>query len=142
MVFTSLDPFKGRGSKVATFAADPKADYRWVISPRANRISLVNNQNANIDVLSLDGQPARKISVKGYLTLDRLYWASDGKGFYVSTLGEDSTLLSCVHLQRKSHMVWSKKGGLGTTGIPSPDAKHIAMQSWTLNTNLGMMENF
>ena len=128
--------------QIANFAAVPKADYRWAISPDANSIALVNNQTPTIDLLHLDGRPARKVTVQGQRNFDWLFWAPDGKGFYVSTQGEDRSLLLYVDLHGSVRSVWEEAGGLGTRGIPSPDGKHIALQSWTLATNLWMMENF
>jgi Tol biopolymer transport system component len=142
VVFTSFDPFNGSGHRIATFIADTKADYRWAISPGANSIALVNTQTPTIDVVYLDEHPARKITVKGQRNFDWLFCAPDGKGFYVSTLGEERSLLLYVDLHGNAHSVWEEAGGLGTLGIPSPDGKHIALQSWTLATNLWSMENF
>jgi serine/threonine protein kinase/DNA-binding winged helix-turn-helix (wHTH) protein/Tol biopolymer transport system component len=142
LIFRSLDPLRGPGGQIATFAADAKTDYTWGISPQADRIALVNNQNPTIDLLHLDGRPAQKITVRDQHNFDWLYWAPDGKGFYVSTTGKEGSLLLYVDLHGKAHTVWEEKGGQGTWGIPSPDGKHIALQSWTFSSNLWMMENF
>jgi len=142
ITFMSFDPISGKGQQIATFASDAKADYRWGLSPAADCIALVNNQTPIIDLVYLDGRPAQKIRVDPYRNFDWLFWAPDRKGFYVSTLEDEGSLLLYVDLHGRSHTVWREKGGLGTRGIPSPDGKHIAMQSWTLPTNLWMMENF
>jgi serine/threonine protein kinase len=142
IVFTSFDPIGGRGREIATFSADPQADYRWVISPKSDRIALANDRNPSIDLIYLDGRPAQKITVRGQHNFDWVFWAPDGKGLYVSTQGDDRSLLLYVDLRGNAHTVWEEKGGLGTYGIPSPDGRHIAMKGWTLATNLWVMENF
>jgi hypothetical protein len=126
VIFTSFDPFNGSGRQIATFAADTKADYRWAISPGADCIALVNTQAPTIDLVPLDGRAARKITVQGQRNFDWLFWAPDGKGFYVSTLGEDRSLLLYVDLHGNAHTVWEEAGGLGTLGIPSPDKTYCA----------------
>jgi hypothetical protein len=35
-----------------------------------------------------------------------------------------------------------QEGGNGTYAIPSPDGRHLAIKSWTLDSNIWMMENF
>jgi len=38
--------------------------------------------------------------------------------------------------------LWEDKGGLGTYAVPSPDGRHVAMQGFTEDANIWMMENF
>jgi hypothetical protein len=142
IVFISFDPSNGSGHQIASFAADTKADYRWAISPGADSVALVNTQTPTIDVVYLNGRPARKITVEGQRNFDWLFWTPDGKGFYVSTQGENGSFLLHVDLQGNAHTVWEEEGGHGTFGIPSPDGKHIALQGWTIASNLWTMENF
>ena len=142
IVFKSFDVFNGSSRHIATFPSEVKADYRWGLSPAADCIALVNNQQSTIDLLYLDGRPTQRITVKAYPNFDWLFWATDRKGFYVSTLADNGALLLYVDLHGKSHTIWKEKGGLGTYGIPSPDGRHIAMKGWTLATNLWMMENY
>jgi hypothetical protein len=142
LIFKTFDPFQGPGRPTATFAADAKADYKWEVSPQADRIAMVNNQSSTIDLLFLDGRPTQKITVKGQRSFDSLYWAPDGKGFYVSTLGPEGSLVLYADLHGNARTVWEERGGLGTWATPSPDGRHIALQSWTLSSNLWLMENF
>ncbi len=43
--------------------------------------------------------------------------------------------------------MWEQKGTMGnesagTSGIPSPDGRHLAMMGYTYNANMWMLENF
>jgi len=40
------------------------------------------------------------------------------------------------------HHYWPYRGGLATRGIPSPDGLHLAIEGWSLGSNVWMMENF
>ena len=96
MVFTAFDPVAGRGAKLTSMDIDPKADYRWDLSPDSRCIAAVKMTGTYagdemqategpIHILSLDRQPSFELVAKGrknkWQSLD---WAADGNGLYVS----------------------------------------------------------
>jgi hypothetical protein len=39
--------------------------------------------------------------------------------------------------------LWKSQGVTGATELaPSPDGRHLALQTWTTNGNIWMLENF
>ncbi len=143
-VITTLDPLKGRGPELARFALDPN-DNRWFIDLSADgtRIAATRSPAGPIYIFSLRGQPIRQIKVKGWNNLLGFTWAEDGKGLFVIAGIRGAHVLLYVDLQGNAHVLWQSAGASGETGArPSPDGSHLAIQSWTANGNMWMIENF
>ena len=142
LLFDAFDPVQGRGSKLAEFAMEPTAGYEWKLSPDGTRIAIVGPDKARIHILWLNGQGPQEIAVKGWKSLSGLYWAADGKGFFVSSIKEQEPVIVHVDMQGNARLLWEVQGGTSTYAVPSPDGRHLAMQKKTVEGNLWMMENF
>lgn len=142
LIFTTLEPLKGRGRELARFDADPTADYDWDLSPDASFIDIRKNREPRLSMLSLTGQGPRELIVKGWSTLINLDWAADGKGLFTSGLVQRGSVLLYVDLQGNAHPLWEQRGSLITWAIPSRDGRHLALSAWTTNTNFWLLENF
>jgi Tol biopolymer transport system component len=164
LIFSTLDPIKGRGGELMRFAVDGEGIYSWDLSPDGERIAIAKQSSTQFDILFLHGKTARTVIVKGWnIGVDRprggrdpvrgadFIWATDGKGFYVSSGPVEASALLFVDLQGNASVVWEQKGGKapggrggfpGAWGIPSPDGKHLAILSWNRNRNVWLMENF
>jgi serine/threonine protein kinase len=142
LVFTAFDPRQGRGAALMRLSIDPGNDYKWALSPDGRRIAVVNQSEGRIHIFPLDGKPAQELTVKGWNSLDRLAWAAKGDGFFVSSLVQQGSLLLHVDLHGNSQILWRQQGGIATWAMPSPDGHHLAIDNWTLNTNIWMMEDF
>src|SRR5260370_25192165 len=103
LIFTALDPLKGRGRELARFDADPTADYDWDLSPDASFIDIRKNREPRLSMLSLSGQEPRELIVKGWSTLINLDWAADGKGLFTSGLVQRGSVLLYVDLRGNAH---------------------------------------
>ena len=71
--------------------------------------------------------------------LDR---TADGKAILVSRPTLRGFELLRLSLDGKSHILWEQRGGLGTSALPSPDGKHLAIRGWSVNSNLWSMSDF
>lgn len=142
LIFTALDPLKGRGRELARFDADPTADYDWSLSPDASLIDIRKNLEPRLDMLSLSGKRRPELTVKGWSTLINLDWAADGKGLFTSGPTQRGSILLYVDLKGNAHPLWEQKGSFATWAIASPDGRHLALSGWTTNANIWMMENF
>ena len=84
-------------------------------------------------------------------------WAADGKGFFVSSATKTGAALLHLDLRGNAHILWEQKGNIAPWNgpftqwlggpsapwaIPSPDGRHLAIYSWSLNANMWLMENF
>ena len=162
LIFTALDLDKGRGGELTKFLTDPGADYSWDLSPDGTRIAVAKGPGRRIDILSLNGRANGAIMVKGWDigADDRVSnavegvdfaWAADGKGLFTAGRSEKSAVLLYVDLRGNAHVLREQKGGhsppvrggfSGPWGVPSPDGRHLAMMSWSRNSNVWMMEGF
>ncbi len=145
LVISALDALKGRGPELfSRFTLDPNDKSWWVdLSPDGSRIAVTRTKGGSIYILSLHGGPIQEVKVKGWDSWDSLTWAADGKGLYVSSDVRGGKVLLYVNFHRNAHVVWN---GLGasyeTLPRPSPDGRHIVIETWTGSDNMWMMENF
>jgi serine/threonine protein kinase len=145
LVFTDLDPVKGRGRELSRFdVADFAVWYDWAISPDDTRIGFVEVGGRTIHVLSLSGQPEQLINPKGWSSLEGLSWDADGKGLLSSSSTQRSAVLLYIDLQGNARVLWEQRGRAGNRlrGLPSPDGHHLAITAIALNSDAWMMENF
>jgi eukaryotic-like serine/threonine-protein kinase len=144
LVFSAFDPVKGRGRELARFDIDPggRQNYYWVLSPDGTRIAVIKPLEGQIHILSSSGQPPQTITVKGWSHLENVDWAADGKGLFVSSPIRRGYALLHVDLQGNAQVLWEQQGGVGTFAVPSPDGRHLAIEGWSLNSNVWMLEGF
>ena len=143
-IITTLDPLRGRGPELARFALDPN-DNRWFLDLSADgtRIAATRSPAGPIYIFSVRGQPIQEIKVNGWNNLLEFTWAADGKGLFVTAAIRGAHVLLYVDLRGNAHVLWQNPGASGETGArPSPDGRHLAIQSWTANGNMWMIENF
>ena len=107
-------------------------------------ISRSGEPEIHIRLLSLAGGSDREITVKGWPNITGLNWASDGKGFYCGTVSPQAQTLLYVDLQGNASVLWQSSGGRGDViwGIPSPDARYLAIGGDARNSNVWMLEGF
>jgi Tol biopolymer transport system component len=143
-IITTLDPLKGRGPELARFALDPNDnDWFTALSPDGTRIAATRSPAGPVYILSLRGQALQQIKVKGWDNLQEFTWASDGKGLFVVANVRGGSVFLYVDLQGNAHVLWKNTGAEGETfALPSPDGRHLAIQSRTMSGNMWMIENF
>ena len=149
LIFTELDPLKGRGKELLRFGAT-SSSYEWAVSPDGTRIAVMNSLEGKVQVhiLHLDGRPEDEIVAKNLTPGDAFDWAADGKGFFVDNSTAHGTALTYLDLHGNTHQIWEQQGlinpsgGLSTWGIASRDGRHIAINGWTQNSNVWLLENF
>ena len=144
LVVTSVDPMRGRGSELFRFPLDPKSDSSWyALSLDGTRIAATRNQAGPIYILSLRGQSLQEIMVKGWSNLQEFTWAADGKGLYVPAKVPGGDVLLYVNLQGNARVLWRNPGASGETlAHPSPDGRHLAIQTLVASGNMWIMEDF
>jgi serine/threonine protein kinase len=142
IIFTALDPVKGRGLELARFDTDATADYHWDVSPDGTRIALLKHRDARVHILSLNGAAPRQITSREWTMLSSVVWTADGKGLFVSSYTARGADMLHMDLQGNARLLWEHPGGIEIYGVPSPDGRHLAMRGWNVEGNMWMMENF
>jgi eukaryotic-like serine/threonine-protein kinase len=143
-IITALDPLKGRGAELSRFLLNPNDnDWRVDLSPDGTRVAVIPSPTSPIHILSLRGLPTQQIRVKGWNDLLASSWAADGRSLFVVSGVRGRRTLLHVDFQGNARVLWESSGATSETlAIPSPDGRHLAIQNWTADGNMWMMENF
>jgi eukaryotic-like serine/threonine-protein kinase len=141
---SALNPMKGRGSELFRFAVVATDDSWWVeLSPDGTRVAAIRTAAGPIYILSLGGQVLQQVQVKGWNSLESFTWAADGKSLFVTAGIRNEKELLHVDLLGNARVLWQNPGASGETlAYPSPDGRHLAIQSWTTSGNMWLIENF
>ena len=143
LIFTSMDPLKGRGPELARFDLDPGVEvFTFSISPDGARLAAIGNPHGPIHILSLRGHREQVIPVKLNDLAADFSWAADGKGLYVADHTNRGTVLSYLDLHGNSHVLWVNPSGWAIWAKPAPDGRHLAIEHVSATSNIWMMENF
>ena len=149
IIFTELDEVKGRGKELLRFNTDPSGFYEWGVSPDGTCIAVMNPPEGKIHILHLDGKPpAEEIMVRNLNLGDAFDWAADSRGFLIDNSTAEGLALTYLDLRGNAHTIWEQKGnasargGQSIWGIPSRDGRHLAINGWTENSNVWILEGF
>lgn len=144
LIFTALDPLKGRGRELARFATSPKENYSWNLSPDGTRIAVLQRKDSGITIIPLSGGHPYRVTVKGWeqSVSGVVWWTADGKGLIAGSAVKRGTALLHIDLKGNTNVLWQRDGSPGTFGVTSPDGHHLAMMAWDVSSNLWMMDNF
>jgi len=143
VIFTSINPIKGRGPELARFDLHPEIEFwDFTVSSDGLRLAVSGDLHGPIHVLSLRGEAEQVIPAKFNSLRADFFWAANGKGFYVPDRAERGSAVFYVDLQGHSHIVWENPSGWPTWARPSPDGRHLAIESTSGTGNIWMMENF
>ena len=140
--FSRFDPLKGRGLEIAKISIDPDSDFFWDLSPDGRRIAVLEGLSGRIHILSFTGEAMRVINTNGMEATQFINWTADGKALFVSRPTRRGFELLRLDLNGNSEVFWEERGGLGTSALPSPDGKHLAIRGWSVTSNFWMMTNF
>ena len=141
IMFTSVDPIKGRGRTLATMKGEPSMAIPWDLSPDGSQV--VMTHDGRIRLLSLMTGVTTDLAVRGWNSFGEVNWSADGNALFVSSLTPQDTTLLRVDLRGEATALWHQKlNFMGTKGIQSPDRRHLAVAGYTTESNVWMIENF
>jgi len=144
VVITGFDVLKGRGSELTRISVDPETETGPIkISPDGSRLAVIRNTANPLQILSIKGELLREIKIP---TWDHdtgpIAWAADSRSLYVPAAAPAGAFLLHISLAGAVHVLRTNEGGPYTSGIPSPDGRHIAIGTSVKTENVWMMENF
>ncbi len=138
-----LDPMKGRGPELFRFALGNDGYQTLQLSPDGTRVAVIRSTAGPIYIFSLQGQELERIHVKGWSSLESLFWAADGKSLFVTAGMTNGKEILHVDLQGNAYALWESTGGNGETEAhPSPDGRRLAFSGGTTSGNMWMIENY
>jgi len=144
LILTAFDPLAGRGRQLTKLDGQLSASYSWDLSPDATRVAFVRSAEGPIDIVSLKGEPPRKLNPRDWSTVTSLAWSADGKGLFITGLVNGVMTLMLIDLDGQRHLLWSPRdaGGHLAMGAPSPDGRHVAICRENFSGNIWMIEDF
>ena len=148
-------PDAGTRTRESTVSNPVNADaqYDWDLSPDGTRIAILRHSEGTITFLSLADNSTQHLSVKAWPKLYSLDWSADGRALFVSALANRGSVLLHLGLNGHAQKLWFVKGGIREPGdlfdrplvpsaVPSPDGRHLAIQSQSVSANIWLLENF
>lgn len=143
VIVTSFDPERGRGHEVARIVLDPNVnDWSMALSFDGKRFAVIRRSGAPLQILSSKGIVLQEIKIPEWSNSGPIAWAANGKAVFVPVVDPEGAKLLNVSLRGDVHTIRVNRGGNYTAGVPSPDGRHLAIESTADNRNIWMMENF
>jgi serine/threonine protein kinase len=149
LIFSAFDPSQEQRRRELTRVnlKQPVAGYGWDLSLDGSHLAFAQSdeREGRIQILPLAGGEVREVSVKGWTGLSRLFWAADGRGFFVSASGGLGATLLYVDLEGRAQVIWRQPfPGINgeNRGIPSPDGRYLAVSAPAADANVWLLENF
>jgi Tol biopolymer transport system component len=148
LIFTALDPLKGRGRELARLEISPNDSYTWNLSPDGTRIAVLQHRDSGITIIHLSGGHRQRVLVRGWDPNSQqrlagvMWWTADGKGLIAGSLFNRGSVLLHIDLKGNATVLWQRESSPGTFGVPSPDGRRLAMSAWDMSSNLWMIDNF
>jgi serine/threonine protein kinase len=143
VIITSFDPEKGRGAELTRIAVDPNvSDWTLALSADGKRFAVIRGPQMPLQILSLKGEVIQTIKIPEWSKSSAIEWAADGKALFVPLVSPGGAKLVHINLRGEVHLIRENFGGDYTAGVPSPDGRHLAIETTADNKNVWMMEDF
>jgi len=134
----------GQGVEIGSMHFDSHRFPSSAVSPDGSVIAVLDPKGAEnrIRLMPMNGDTGSEIEVSGRKGLETLFWAADGKGWFVSsTTPTNGEYLLHVNPAGESQVLYEQpEDGRTTWGIPSHDGKHLAFLRWTAPRNVWMID--
>jgi len=141
IVWSAFDAVRGRGRELARVDLS-QWYFSWALSPDGSRLAFAqrDDHEGRIQLIPLAGGEPRQFAVKGYTNLSSVFWAADGKGLFVGTVGGFYRApFLYVDLQGNADVLTKE---FTEWGVPSPNGRFLAEMSLIEQANLWLLENF
>jgi len=141
IVFSEFDPLRGRGRELSR-AAGPQPPM-WDLSPDGSTIAMVAEAADSIPrilLLSTGGAPQRQVRLDRPLKLADLAYGPDGRSWELIEAGKQWRLLHADARGRTTPLIPPQMWMYSSAA--SPDGRHVAYTSNTVQGNIWMLEGF
>ena len=145
LVFTEFDPVQGRGREVARVeVGGPVQLPPWDLSLDGAALAIVEQSDSasTISIVSTRGAPAKKVTLDRPIGVANIAWAADSRSWIVVSVSPDGDWRltrvkpdgATVSLIPRQQWMWD--------AAASPDGKHTAYTSNTVDGNIWLLEDF
>ncbi len=145
MVFTEIDPLRGRLGELARINNPPptEAILDWSLSPDGSKIAAVKEAADKVQVLDLRSKEVAVIGpVPPLGKLQRVAWSADGTKFVLTGYPDgERFFLVTMDSGGRTRVLLEGKNWLGYPR-PSPDGRRIAYLQSVSESNVTLLEHF
>jgi Tol biopolymer transport system component len=148
LLFSYLDPLKGKGKEIASIAGYKSPEPRWGLSPDGARIAIADpaGEKGEIQILDLaDGKTtALPIQHWKWNAVDQISWAADGKNLFALAQSPSSIALLSIDANGNPRVLQEMPSGAGWVSgiVPSPDGRSLAFTRRIYVDDIMLLENF
>jgi len=145
LAFYRFDPARGPGAEIGRMEFDSPSRPDWEVSPDGSEVAAVDSrgQGNRIRRIPLGGGHSSEVELPGRKGLANLFWAADGKGWFVASQAPTGEYLLHVNPQGDCQVLFEQPdAGRVTWGIPSYDGKQLAWLRWISSKNVWMIDGF
>jgi Tol biopolymer transport system component len=140
LVFTAIDPFRGRVRPVGRLDVSRDDDYRWALSPDGTRIAVLSGREGRMTILSLTGPEKQHLVIGGKRAFGYFSWTGDGQHLLVPRVDPRSATLLAVDLLGNTRVLWEQPGAVDLSALPSVDGNRLLFWVRHLHANLWLAE--
>jgi Tol biopolymer transport system component len=148
LIFSYLDPVKGKGQEIARLPGYQAPEPRWDLSPDGTRIAVVDERKfvGEIQILNLADRRITVLPVRGWKWqfLSQISWAAHGKGLFALAQSASSVAILSLDPSGTSRVLYEMPTGSGwiSSLVPSPDGRSLAFTRRMFIHDVMLLENF
>ncbi|MEE8606084.1 MAG: hypothetical protein V3S55_00640, partial [Nitrospiraceae bacterium] len=142
--FYVFDPIQGKGAELARIPDRPPFS-QWELSPDAERVAMVHNDDNRIRVITLATGEEREVAVKDWSGFEFISWAADGNGFYLNGgYARRVSYTAIIHVDMEGTVTLLRQNPNEWHVMPklSPDGRYLAFVVMPFHGNVWMIEDF
>jgi serine/threonine protein kinase/Tol biopolymer transport system component len=145
LIFSALDPVKGRGAEIQSVDA-PKDGY-WALSPDASRIAVVDaaGDRGEVRILRLADRSTVTLALQGWKwnRIQSVNWSADGSHLFATAWSAPSRVLLMIDLRGNLQVLTEVHDGEWLYHpIASPDGQYLVYLKRAFERNVVMLEHF
>lgn len=148
LIFSHLDPVKGRGEEIARLHEYKGMEPRFDLSPDSTRLAIVDpaESKGEIRILNLADRQVTVLPVRDWKWqgLPEISWAADGKSLFALAGSASSWALLSIDAKGNPKVLYEVPMGAGwiATIVPSPDGRFLAFTKRMFINDVMLLENF
>jgi serine/threonine protein kinase len=148
LIFSYLDPVKGKRDEIVRVAGYHSNDPRWDLSPDGSTVAIVdaNEAKGEVRILNLAEKRTIVLHVRDWkwTRLTKISWAADGKGWFALAQSESSFSLVSLDANGNARVLQEMPQGEAWVSsiAPSPDGRSLAFTKRTYLKDVMLLENY
>jgi Tol biopolymer transport system component len=142
LTFTAFDAVQGKKSELTKITSVPDFS-RWDLSSDGSRvaISVFDYKAGDVQIVSLAGGAAQKLSVLPWTELAAVAWTADGQGLFLGSYSSRGTTIVRTDLKGQSKLLFKSTWDIFSL-LPSPDGQHLAFGPIVTSANAWTIAQF